>query len=334
MTVNIESSVMFGIPSTVALVMQLLMLSDATTTLRFPMYPLPLDERRRTRQLRGLMGDDLPLFIGTGTHYINAFIGTPPQRASLIVDTGSEKMALPCHDCTNCGQHTDPPFDDSKSSTGHRVTCTEGCNSQISYCSGTYCKSSQSYMEGSSWSAVNVKDQVWLGSPFDATVHASSPAAEHSRSLAVEFEFGCQYSNSGMFTNQVSNGIIGFSRGSNTFVNKLFAEGKIAEHIFGFCFSYTGGEMLLGAPAGELQEPIKWAALIHSNSGWYRVHVVSVHIGSAALSASTIASINSGSGAIVDCGTTDTYLPSSTQAVLSDEFRKAGHGMGYSPRYY
>jgi hypothetical protein len=189
-------------------------------------------------------------------------------------------------------------------------------------------------MEGSSWSAVNVMDQVWLGGPLDATTHSNSPAAEHSRLLAVEYEFGCQYSNSGMFTNQVSNGIIGFSRASNTFINKLFTENKIAEHIFGLCFAYKGGELLLGAPAGELLEPIKYAALVSSSSNWYRVDVYSVHVGSAALSDSAVNALNSYSGTIVDCGTTDTYMPSSAKALLTNAFRALGHGAYQSSKTY
>jgi hypothetical protein len=32
--------------------------------------------------------ETVPLFPGLGTHYVDVFVGTPPQRQSVIVDTG------------------------------------------------------------------------------------------------------------------------------------------------------------------------------------------------------------------------------------------------------
>ena len=40
--------------------------------------------------------EDTPLYQGIGTHYANIFVGTPPQRVSVIVDTGSHHTAFPC----------------------------------------------------------------------------------------------------------------------------------------------------------------------------------------------------------------------------------------------
>jgi len=37
-----------------------------------------------------------PLFQGMGTHYADVWVGTPPQRKSVIVDTGSHYTAFPC----------------------------------------------------------------------------------------------------------------------------------------------------------------------------------------------------------------------------------------------
>ncbi len=45
-----------------------------------------------------------PLFRGQGTHYVFLWVGTPPQRVSVIVDTGSHHTAFPCVGC-NCGKH-------------------------------------------------------------------------------------------------------------------------------------------------------------------------------------------------------------------------------------
>jgi len=32
------------------------------------------------------------------------YVGTPPQRKSVIVDTGSHYTAFPCAGCNNCGE--------------------------------------------------------------------------------------------------------------------------------------------------------------------------------------------------------------------------------------
>lgn len=45
-----------------------------------------------------------PLFRGLGTHYSFLWVGTPAQRVSVIMDTGSHHTAFPCVGC-KCGKH-------------------------------------------------------------------------------------------------------------------------------------------------------------------------------------------------------------------------------------
>ena len=53
---------------------------------------------------RRLLEQRQPLFRGQGTHYVFIWVGSPPQRVSVIVDTGSHHTAFPCVGC-KCGQH-------------------------------------------------------------------------------------------------------------------------------------------------------------------------------------------------------------------------------------
>lgn len=76
--------------------------------------------------------EDTPLFPGWGTHFAYVYAGTPPQRVSVIVDTGSHFTAFPCSECSNCGSHTDPYWDWTKSSTSHVVTCKQ-CHGSFRY---------------------------------------------------------------------------------------------------------------------------------------------------------------------------------------------------------
>jgi hypothetical protein len=59
-----------------------------------------------------------------GYYYVNLYIGTPPQEQSVIVDTGSGQLALPCSKCLSCGSaHIHRPFDLRQSSSSKIVTC-------------------------------------------------------------------------------------------------------------------------------------------------------------------------------------------------------------------
>ncbi|RYG64347.1 hypothetical protein EON64_14185 [archaeon] len=61
---------------------------------------IDLSPRRSLRE--GLPAS--PLFPGKGIHYAFMWVGTPPQRVSVIMDTGSHHTAFPCTGC-KCGQH-------------------------------------------------------------------------------------------------------------------------------------------------------------------------------------------------------------------------------------
>jgi len=48
-------------------------------------------------------------------YYIDIEIGTPPQKQSVIIDTGSEYIGIPCKQtCTFCSNHIYPQFDMSR----------------------------------------------------------------------------------------------------------------------------------------------------------------------------------------------------------------------------
>lgn len=59
-----------------------------------------------------------------GYYYANIYVGTPPQEQSVIIDTGSGQLALPCSKCTNCGnKHIHLPFKLTDSTTSKILTC-------------------------------------------------------------------------------------------------------------------------------------------------------------------------------------------------------------------
>ena len=86
---------------------------------------LYVDQKRVARHLTvaSNVTQMTPLFQGLGTHFSYIYVGTPPQRVSVIIDTGSHLTAFPCVGCA-CGKHMDPYFDPTKSSTSRVPSCS------------------------------------------------------------------------------------------------------------------------------------------------------------------------------------------------------------------
>lgn len=61
---------------------------------------------------------------GETVYWVNIYVGTPPQKQSAIIDTGSSLLAFPCSDCgSNCGHHLSRPFNISASMTSWKMSC-------------------------------------------------------------------------------------------------------------------------------------------------------------------------------------------------------------------
>lgn len=56
-----------------------------------------------------------------GYYYVDAYIGTPPQKQALILDTGSNLTIFPCKGCTECRDHINHLFDPKKSKTFEKL---------------------------------------------------------------------------------------------------------------------------------------------------------------------------------------------------------------------
>lgn len=149
----------------------------------------PGQTRRRSMSSAG-SPELAPAFTGYGTHYVYLYVGTPAQRQSVIIDTGSHFTAFPCTGCSNCGSHTDPYYDLDKSNT-----------ESIPLCGGSKCLFSQSYAEGSSWHAYKVVDKIWVGG-------SSADEVANGDLYQVDYTFGCQTSEAGLFKTQLENGIM------------------------------------------------------------------------------------------------------------------------------
>ena len=313
--------------------------------------PLPTDAETETLW-GGLLNSyqTTPLGQGYGTHYAHVWVGSPtPQRQSVIVDTGSHHTAFPCKECAKCGEkhHTDNYFDWSRSETFRPLSCAE-CEPG-GKCSGGKCIFSQSYTEGSSWRAYQVKDQFFCG--------GNQPDSWHNpidRSYAIEFTFGCQTSETGLFITQLADGIMGMAANDATLTKRMYDAKKIEHKMFAMCFrrelhqskeGVTAGVLTLGGVDTRLHTSPMVYARNTVNRGWFTVYIRSIYIrsnGGQNSKADTsdqhitklninLSQINSGKGIIVDSGTTDTYFHRSLKGPFEQAF-KAISGRSHSNR--
>ena len=249
-----------------------------------------------------------------GSFYSHIWVGTPPQRVSVIVDTGSHYTAFPCVGC-KCGVHMDPYFDPSKSSSSLIPRCSGGA---------TKCFMKQSYSEGSSWHAYKVRDRMWLGGE-------SLLSMPNAFNLSTDFEFGCQDVETGLFRTQHVDGIMGLSGASDTYPHVLHANGVSKSKVFALCFRHGGGVLTVGGvdPSIHLKpDVIVFAKQVSRKAaGWFAVRLLDVLFRHP--KTNQVVSIgvpfykfNTGKGVIIDSGTTDTYLPSSAQAQFLSLFKQ------------
>lgn len=143
-------------------------------------------------------------------YYADVYVGTPPQRQTVIVDTGSSMTAFPCKGCLACGTHMDPKFDVDASSTAEYVSCKAHVPGGCSFCESDHCgyslvsalvllerahgltcayASVQHYSEGSSLSGYKVRDVLWLG--------GHEEYRDAGDEYGVPFVFGCHKTEGG-----------------------------------------------------------------------------------------------------------------------------------------
>ena len=276
-----------------------------------------------------------PLSQGPGTHYSTVWVGTPAQRVTVIADTGSHHTAFPCDKCPNCGDtHNDLYFDPERSITFSYETC-DSCP-RGSSCKNGKCEFGQSYKEGSSWRAYSSKDKFVIGPNHGTGVMANGDVVDYQADtwlppsnlerFTIDFNFGCQFKVTGLFKDQLADGIMGMDKEENTIVKAMYREKVIDNQMFSMCFrkslvlnqaSVTAGVLTIGGVDERLQYgPMIYARSDYSSANWFRVKVKGVYLGRLnaddAKDLKTVTTdennLNSGSGTIIDSGTTDTYL--------------------------
>lgn len=307
------------------------------------------------------------LFQGYGTHYVDLWVGTPPQRQTVIVDTGSGVTAFPCKGCQDCGSsyHASAFFVEENSSTFQKMTCDtcqEGsCRNKDS--ADEYCSLSVSYQEGSMWAAYEAMDVTYLGGvhtgplkpkeegeKMTGFIHGEDPM--DAPDFSFDMIFGCQNKITGLFKTQLADGIMGMCLKPSSIFEQMYNQGIIAKPSFSLCFvrgedaardGTVAGALTMGGTDDKLHEsPMIYAKGFSAKGGvMHGVSIRAVYImGSEKYTAAeanpkntqkvniSTTSLSQGS-VIVDSGTTDTYLTRQLYQPFHDAF-KAVAGFTYN----
>ena len=236
-----------------------------------------------------------------GYFYSSLYLGTPPKKFSVIVDTGSTMTYVPCSMCgTRCGpNHQDSSFDPGASSTAVRISCHSDdckCGSPICACSkDEECMYSRSYAEQSSSTGVLLEDVLAL----------------HDGGPGVRVAFGCETRETGEIYNQRADGLFGLGRSDDSLIQQLVKSGSI-DNQFSLCFGLVEGDgvLLLGESPALKDVSLTYTPLVESptNGNYYTVNMESIRVAGDTLDILP-STFQVGYSTVLDSGTTFTYIP-------------------------
>lgn len=202
------------------------------------------------------------LYQGYGTHYVDLWCGTPPQRQTVILNTGGPGTAFPCSDCHGCGldYHVDNYFQEKDSISFRQVSCDEcflGTKSSDDPSKQCTCEFGVSYAEGSSWKAKETLDHCYIGGLHNKPISVDDGGhddldPEHAVAFAFDLLFGCQTSITGLFIKQLADGILGMDNSEKSFWHQMYKAGKMDAEKFSLCYSRQSHVNRNGTESGAM----------------------------------------------------------------------------------
>jgi len=257
----------------------------------------PLERRRGTGRGRSMQFRSVEFTRkeSDGVYWTTIQIGTPPQQFSVIVDTGSSSIAVPCALC-DCGNHNkfNPELSSTVEKTGFRYN--------------------QCYSEGSCNSGDILSDLACFGDACQANE-------------TVRHRFGCCNTYARAFKTQDADGIIGLSGSPDTLIADLRAHHDLLKDMFALCFGRSGGSLSVGGvwQRPMLEDPV-WVPLVNSPM-FYVVAITGLALNGIPFPASQGPSMP-----IIDSGSTFTYFPAAAHAATKAAFdvfcSQPGHCQG------
>ncbi|BAF08576.1 aspartyl protease family protein 2 [Oryza sativa Japonica Group] len=263
--------------------------------------------------------------VGSGEYLVDLYVGTPPRRFQMIMDTGSDLNWLQCAPCLDCFEQRGPVFDPAASLSYRNVTCGDPrCGLVAPPTAPRACRRPHSdpcpyyYWYGDQ---SNTTGDLALEA---FTVNLTAPGASRRVDDVV---FGCGHSNRGLFHGAA--GLLGLGRGALSFASQLRA---VYGHAFSYCLvdhgSSVGSKIVFGDDDALLGHPrLNYTAFAPSAAAaadtFYYVQLKGVLVGGEKLNISPstwdVGKDGSG-GTIIDSGTTLSYFAEPAYEVIRRAF--------------
>ncbi|XP_010648778.1 aspartyl protease family protein At5g10770 [Vitis vinifera] len=241
------------------------------------------------------------LFDEDGNFLVDVAFGTPPQKFTLILDTGSSITWTQCKPCVRCLKASRRHFDPSASLTyslGSCIPSTVGNTYNMTY--GDKSTSVGNY-------------------------GCDTMTLEHS-DVFPKFQFGCGRNNEGDFGSG-ADGMLGLGQGQLSTVSQTASKFK---KVFSYCLPEEDsiGSLLFGEKATSQSSSLKFTSLVNGpgtsgleESGYYFVKLLDISVGNKRLNIPS--SVFASPGTIIDSGTVITRLPQRAYSALKAAFKKA-----------
>lgn len=280
---------------------------------------VPLSVRHGVHRVRGrslLRSGAMPVLgaIREGYFYAQLGLGTPPRNFSTIIDTGSTITYVPCANCAHCGAHMSPGFDPALSSTAQVLGCQSSlcnCGSPACTCLQNKCYYSRRYAEMSSSEGWLVQDKLRF--PDNGS--------------SLDFVFGCENKETGAIFKQQVDGVLGMGNNENSFPRQLARTGLV-DDVFSLCYGFpAGGTMLLGDVPVQPPLQLRYTPLVERRLHYYNVGLQGISLGQKLLGVA-MGEYAQGYGAVLDSGTTFTYLPTAAYNAFLGLLNDALQGKG------
>uniref|UniRef100_A0ACD5VD92 Uncharacterized protein n=1 Tax=Avena sativa TaxID=4498 RepID=A0ACD5VD92_AVESA len=264
--------------------------------------------------------------IGSGEYLVDVYVGTPPRRFQMIMDTGSDLNWLQCAPCLDCFDQRGPVFDPAASTSYRNVTCGDNRCGLVS--PPTVAPRTCRRPRGDP-----CPYYYWYGDQSNTTGDLALEAFTVNLTAAGASRrvdgvaFGCGHWNRGLFHGAA--GLLGLGRGPLSFASQLRA---VYGHAFSYCLvdhgSAVGSKIVFGDDNVLLAHPqLNYTAFAptaaNSADTFYYVRLKGVLVGGEMLDISSetwgVAKDGSG-GTIIDSGTTLSYFPEPAYQVIRKAF--------------
>jgi hypothetical protein len=276
-----------------------------------------------TRRLGKREPELTPTYPGYGSHFLYLYMGSPPQRQAVMLDTGSEYTAFPCSDCKDCGKHIDEYFKPDKSNSY-----------AADVCNGKKCIVQNQYSTAN-WKAYTGKDTVFI---------AGNDMADVTDAIDYKFkvQFGCMTSIDADAKSRPAAGTLGLARSENTFTSQ-YAKKTGVDNVFSLCFRQGGGIFTLGGVDPRVQNVGSdmlftklsnhsfqtsdgfskrfWTVKVDKLS--FKAHNAAPDTLVSIASPALMAAFDAGKGTVIDSGTSQSYFPKAIAASLAQAFKTA-----------